>query len=350
MKINHSLNLITVGISVSILLGACGTENPAKATNNEKTKATVGLAADFSGIDDKSFNQAAWEGLEAWGKKNELSKGTQGYDYIQAESASDYVMNLQTLANNKFDTVVAMGFKLTEALMEVAPQYPETNFAIVDVAMPKMDNVASLVFKDNESAFLAGIAAAETTTTNKIGFIGGQESDAIDKFEAGFVQGAKTVKPNVDVRVEYVGSFADSAKGKAIAAAMYASGTDVIFQAAGDSGNGVFSEAKDLMNANPEDIKWVIGADRDQTEEGIYNNGKVTLTSTLKRTGNAIEDIADRASKGDFPGGEILNYGLAEDGVGLADGQLSEETAKKIKEFKQKVINGEIELSEKPEK
>ena len=350
MKKNHSFVLITVGLSISILLSACGTQNVARANGEENKDKTVALAADFSGIDDKSFNQSAWEGLEAWGETNHLSKGTQGYDYIQAESASDYVMNLQTLANNKFDTVVAMGFKLTEALIEVAPQYPETNFAIVDVAMPKMDNVASLVFKDNESAFLAGVAAAESTLSNKVGFIGGQESDAIDKFEAGFVQGVKTVKPEVEVKVEYVGSFADSAKGKAMAAAMYSSGIDVIFQAAGDSGNGVFSEAKDLMNSDSDAKKWVIGADRDQTEEGIYNGGNVTLTSTLKRTGNAIQDIADRASKGNFPGGEVLNYGLSEDGVGLTDGQLSKETVNKIEDFKQKITNEELELAEKPEK
>ena len=349
MKINHSLSFIAAGVTISILLGACGAENPAKASIDEKKNGTVGLAADFSGIDDKSFNQSAWEGLKAWGQKNHLSKGLQGYDYIQAESASDYVMNLQTLANNKFDTVVAMGFKLTEALIEVAPQYPATNFAIVDVAMPKMDNVASLVFKDNESAFLAGVAAAESTLSNKIGFIGGQESDIIDKFEAGFVQGVKTVKPEVEVRVEYVGSFADSAKGKAIAAAMYASGIDIIFQAAGDSGNGVFAEAKDVMNSNSNDKKWVIGADRDQTAEGDYSSGNVTLTSTLKQTGSAIQDIADRASKGDFPGGEILNYGLVEDGVGLTDGQLTKETIKKVDLFKRQISTGELVVAEKPE-
>ncbi|SEK66478.1 basic membrane protein A [Carnobacterium iners] len=350
MKTNHSLSLIAAGVTISVLLGACGAENPAKASTDEKKNGTVGLAADFSGIDDKSFNQSAWEGLEAWGQKNNLPKGIQGYDYIQAKSASDYVMNLQTLANNKFDTVVAMGFKLTEALIEVAPQYPETNFTIVDVAMPKMDNVASLVFKDNESAFLAGIAAAESTLSNKVGFIGGQQSDIIDKFEAGFVQGVKTVKPEAEVRVEYVNSFADSAKGKAIAAAMYASGIDIIFQAAGDSGNGVFSEAKDLMNLNSENKKWVIGADRDQTKEGVYNSGNVTLTSTLKQTGNAIQDIADKALKGNFPGGEILNYGLSEDGVGLTDGQLSKEIIDKIDLFKQQISNGELVVTEKPGK
>ncbi len=122
-------------------------------------------------------------------------------------------MNLRTLANNKFDTVVAMGFKLTEAIIEVAPQFSETNFAIINVAMPKTNNVASLVFKDNESAFLAGVVAPATTVSNKVGFIGGQESEAIDKFEAGFVQEVKIVKPNRKVQVEYVGSFADSAKG-----------------------------------------------------------------------------------------------------------------------------------------
>ncbi|MEG0288456.1 MAG: BMP family ABC transporter substrate-binding protein [Carnobacterium sp.] len=351
MKKQRSLSLIVVGLSVSLVLGACGANDSANASGSSDASEvkTVGLVSDFSGIDDKSFNQAAWEGLQAWGKEQGMEKGIKGYDYIQAESASDYTMNLQTLSNNGFDTVVAMGFKLTEALTDVAPEYPETNFAIIDVEMPSMDNVASLVFKDNESAFLAGVAAGETTISNQVGFIGGQESEAVDRFEAGFIQGVKMSNPEAEVRVEYVGSFADSAKGKAIAAAMYTNGADVIYQAAGDSGNGVFSEAKDRMNAKPNEKLWVIGADRDQTEEGQYNDGSVTLTSTLKQTGNAIQDIANRSADGEFPGGEVLNYGLAEDGVGLTEGQLSEEALKKITEFKQQIIDETISIAEKPE-
>ncbi|NEM83753.1 BMP family ABC transporter substrate-binding protein, partial [Escherichia coli] len=142
-------------------------------------------------------------------------------------------------------------------------------------------------FKDNEAAFLAGVAAAKTTKTNQLGFIGGQESAVIDRFEAGFVAGAKSVNPEIDVKVEYVGSFGDAAGGKSKAAAMYASGIDVIYQAAGDSGNGVFSEAKDIVKADPSKEIWVIGVDRDQTEEGLLTlddgtERNLTLTSTLK--------------------------------------------------------------------
>ncbi len=242
---------------------------------------------------------------------------------------------------------------MKSAMQDVATQNPDTLFAIIDDVI-EGENTVSISFKDNEAAFLAGVAAAKTTKTNQLGFIGGQESAVIDRFEAGFVAGAKSVNPEIDVKVEYVGSFGDAAGGKSKAAAMYASGIDVIYQAAGDSGNGVFSEAKDIVKADPSKEIWVIGVDRDQTEEGLLTlddgtERNLTLTSTLKGVGTAAKDIATLTMNDEFPAGEVLNFGLAEEGVDLTDGQLGEEALTAVEDAKSQILDGTLTVPEAPE-
>lgn len=240
-----------------------------------------------------------------------------------------------------------LDIKLHQTLEDVAKQNPKTNFAIID-SVVEGDNVVSIVFKDNEAAFLAGVAAAKTTETKKLGFIGGQEGEVIGRFEAGFIAGVKAVDPDIDVKVEYAGSFGDPAKGKQLAAAMYNSGIDIIYQAAGDTGNGVFSEAKDIMKADESKKVWVIGVDRDQDAEGEYDGGNLTLTSTLKGVAATVIDISNRAMDDKFPGGETLTYGLKEDGVGITEGNLSKEVLKDVDDYKAQIIDGKVEVPEKP--
>lgn len=321
---------------------------------------TVAQAQDFSavvitdvgGVDDKSFNQSAWEGLTEFGKENNLEKGVGGYDYLQSNSDSDYVTNLNSAVQANFQLVFGIGFKLADAIKEAAEQNPNTNFAIVD-SVVELPNVASLTFKDNEAAFLAGVAAAKTTKTNTVGFIGGVEGFVIDRFEAGFVAGVKAVNPDIKVDVQYAGSFADAAKGKQLAAAMYSGGADVIFHASGGTGNGVFSEAKDIVSNDPSKEIWVIGVDLDQDAEGIVQvDGKdrhLTLTSTLKGVGQAVKQFSQLAKDGKFEAGNKV-YGLADGGVDLTDGQLTDDAKAAVKEFKEKIIKGEIEVPEKPER
>ena len=238
-------------------------------------------------------------------------------------------------------------------MQDVATQNPDTMFAIIDDVI-EGENTVSVSFKDNEAAFLAGVAAAKTTKTNQLGFIGGQESVVIDRFEAGFIAGAQSVNPEIDVKVEYVGSFGDAAGGKSKAAAMYASGIDVIYQAAGDSGNGVFSEAKDIVKADPSKEIWVICVDRDQTEEGLLTlddgtERNLTLTSTLKGVGTAAKDIATLTMNGEFPAGEVLNFGLAEEGVDLTEGQLNADALEAVTKAKTEILDGTLAVPEAPE-
>ncbi|MBG9985860.1 BMP family ABC transporter substrate-binding protein [Facklamia sp. DSM 111018] len=311
---------------------------------------TIAMVTDQGGVDDKSFNQSAWEGITAYGEENGLTEGLEGYTYIQSNSDSDYITNMNSAVSAGFDLIAGIGFKLESAIDEIAQQYPDKQFLIVD-ALVEQPNVASINFRDNEAAFLAGVAAAKTTETDHLGFIGGVEGVIIDRFEAGFIEGAKAVNPDIEVQVEYVGSFADAPKGKQIAAAMYANDIDVIYQAAGDSGNGVFSEAKDIVSNDPSKNIWVIGVDMDQEAEGIIEvDGKerqLTLTSTLKEVGSAVKTFAETSSKDGFKAGNQV-FGLKDGGVGITEGNLSDDAKAEIETYKEKIINGEIEVPETP--
>jgi basic membrane protein A len=153
------------------------------------------------------------------------------------------------------------------------------------------------------------------------------------------------------VKNQYAGDFAAPDKGRSIAQGMYAQGADIIFHASGGTGNGVFQEAK-ARNESGDEKVWVIGVDRDQTADGDYKkDGKdenFTLTSTLKGVGSVSKDLAQKALEGNFPGGEHEVYGLKEDGVGLTEGQLSDETKAAVEKAKEQIIAGEIEVPEKP--
>lgn len=343
---------ISVGVSAALLLAACGNGGNDSDDNSDGGESdgdnfSAVIVTDVGGVDDKSFNQGAWEGLTEWGKENGKEQGNSGYAYIQSDSESDYITNLNSAVSNGFNLIFGVGYKLVDAIKETASNNPDTHFAIIDEVIDA-DNVASVTFKDNEAAFLAGVAAANETKVDKVGFIGGAKSPVIDRFEAGFVAGVKAVNPDIDIVVEYVNDFGDAAKGKQLAAAMYADGADIIYQAAGGSGNGVFSEAKDIVKADPSREIWVIGVDRDQTDEGVIGDRNVTLTSTTKGVGVAVKNLTEESAKGNFPGGEHQELGLADDGVGLTNGQLSDDTKTQIEDFKKQIIDGSLEVSEKP--
>ena len=301
---------------------------------------TAAIVTDVAGIDDKSFNQGAWEGLSEWGKQNNLKQGAHGYNYFESASESDYVRNFNMAVQTEYDLIYGIGYKLEKSIKEVAELNPVNHFVAID-SVVNLPNVTSVTFKDNEAAFLAGVAAAETTKTDQVGFIGGQKSEIVDHFEAGFEAGVKAVNPDIKVDVQYIDSFTDFAKGKAIANVMYESGVDVIFQVAG-AGAGIFAEAKEIVEADPSREVWVIGVDQDQSPEGYINDQRnVTLTSTLKGVGTAVKDLASQAMNGTFHDGEHLVMGLKEQGVGLTTGELSEKAQESIEKYKNLIISGE---------
>ena len=344
-KFGLALSLV---LAAGTILGACGnSEESSNEGDSEKDNFTVAMVTDTGGVDDKSFNQSAWEGLQAFGEENGLEKGKDGYNYLQSESDADYSTNLNQLVRQDFDVIYGIGFLLESAVKEAAEQNPDSNFAIVD-SVVDADNVASITFKEHEGSFLVGVIAGLQTKSNKIGFVGGVESELIKKFETGFVAGVKSVKPEADVQVKYTGSFSDASLGKATAEAMYKSGTDIIYHAAGATGNGVFTEAKNIKKNDPDKEVWVIGVDKDQSAEGAIDGTdlNVTLTSMVKRVDLAVKQVATEAKEGNFPGGEIVEFGLDADGVDIAPttDNLSEDMIKSVDEYKEKIKNGEIKV------
>lgn len=365
MKKSKLFGVGALALGLALTLAACGGKSgTTDSSGSSKSGSTdpdhsVAIVTDIGGVDDKSFNQSAWEGLQAWGKEHKLSEGTGGYAYIQSNDASEYTTNVDQAISSDFKTVFGIGYLLADAISAAADANPDTQFGIIDSVIEGKDNVVSATFKDNEASYLAGVAAAYTTKTNKVGFIGGEEGAVIDRFEAGFVKGVTDASADlgkdISVDVKYAASFGDPAKGKSLAAAMYQNGADIIFHASGGTGAGVFQEAKDLNETGDQDKVWVIGVDSDQQAEGAYTtkDGKkdnFTLTSTLKGVGAAVQDISNRALKDKFPGGKTLVYGLKDGGVDLTDGYLSDDAKAAVKTAKEKIIAGDIEVPETPEK
>ena len=304
------------------------------------------LVADVGGIDDKSFNQGAWEGALAWSEET----GNQ-VDYLHSQNDSDYVTNLNLATQQGYDLVYGIGYKMQPSMEEVAKQNPEQNYAMID-SFVDLPNVASLNFADEEAAFLAGVVAANTTETGKVGFLGGVEGVVIDKFEAGFVAGVEAVNPDIEVNIQYAGSFTDPSKGRTITASMFAQDVDVVFHASGPTGNGAFAEAKDLVAQDPSRNLWIIGVDSDQSAEGIVEidgeERNINLTSTLKNTGNVLSEFANQTIAEGFKGGDNW-FDLSNGGVGLADGQLTDELKEEVELYTAKIVDGEITVPDKPE-
>ncbi len=345
---------MSVVLAAGTLLGACGTDKEEKNNEGAGSKEdnfSIAMITDVNGVDDKSFNQSAWKGIQDYGKENNLEKGDGGFDYLESKSDADFEPNLNRLVRRDFDLVYGIGYLLKDAMETIADQQPDKMFGLVDEIADR-PNVVSIMFKEQEGAFLAGATAALMTKSNKIGFVGGMEIPVIERFHAGFLAGVEAVNPDITVDVQYTGSFGKAELGKAQANRMYSSGVDIIFHAAGATGNGVFSEAKERKSANPDANIWVIGVDSDQYEEGQVGDENVTLTSLLKRVDIAVKDIAELARDGKFPGGEVKTYGLAEDGMSLTDsrGAIPEDVSAQIDAFKEKIANGEIEVPEFPAK
>lgn len=350
------MNKKVVGLGVAtvatLALGACSRSNSSDSSSDNSVK--VAMVTDTGGVDDKSFNQSAWEGLQAWGKEHDLKKDTD-YTYFQSDSESDYATNLTSAVSNGYNLVFAIGYNLHDAVQDAAPENKDVNYVIIDDVVSGQDNVESVLFADNEGAYLAGVAAAMQTKTKHVGFVGGVESDTITRFETGFKEGVASVDNSIQVDVQYVGSYADSAKGKTIAATMYAGGADVIYPAAGGSGTGVFSEAKEInekLAAKSDQKVWVIGVDRDQSAEGDYTSSdkvasNFVLTSTIKEVGQVVKDISNQQLKGKtFKGNTTKTYGLADGGVDLVTNNLSDNIKEAVEKAKQQIIDGKITVND----
>ncbi|TCI72353.1 BMP family ABC transporter substrate-binding protein [Exiguobacterium sp. SH0S7] len=337
------LSALAAGLTLSTVLAACGgDDNEGTSSNGEGGEGSdfkVAMVTDTGGVDDKSFNQSAWEGLKKFGEDNNLTEN-EGYKYLQSSKQADYQPNLQQLARDNFNLIYGIGFLMGEDIQKVAEQFPDNNFALVDMVVDA-PNVASITFKEQEGSFLVGVVAGLTTKTDKVGFIGGVESDLIKKFENGYKAGVMAVNPDATIDVKYAEDFNSAEKGTAISSGMYGAGSDIIYHAAGGTGVGVFTEAKNRKK-NGEDV-WVIGVDRDQYEEGLPEN--VTLTSMVKRVDTATYEVSKLAMEDKFPAGEIVEFSLKDDGVGIAETSsenVAADVLTKVEEYRTQLIDGDI--------
>ncbi len=313
---------------------------------------TVRLITDATGIDDKSFNAAAWRGvLEFYGDtwEDQSGRGTL-YDVVTCQTQDLYVPNLKQAADRGYDLIVATGFTFADAIGEVAKEYPEQPFMIVDVNWVGVPNVQEYVYAEEQGSFLVGAIAAlqaqkDGITNPKFGFIGGVPGAVITKFEVGYIQGLRHVMPNLPdsaIVDYYTNDWGAPEKAKAQAKNWYDSGVYTIFSAAGGSGNGTIAQAKEYR-VQGQNV-WAIGVDSDQHAEGIYEGEKsAVLTSMLKLVETsaimALTDVKD----GTFEGG-VIELDMAKDGVGYAstNTELAADIIAEVEEIKADIIAGDI--------
>lgn len=312
---------------------------------------TSRLLTDATGIDDKSFNAAGWRGIlafygDTW--ENQAQKGKL-YDWVTAQTQDMYVPNLKQASDEKYDLIIVTGFTWADAISEVAPQYPNQKYLIVDVDWVGKPNVMEATFSEHEGSYLVGVAAALKAQADgiakpKFGFIGGIPGPVITKFEMGWVQGIRSVLPNAEIVDYYANDWGKPELAKAQAKNWFDSGVYAIFSAAGGTGNGTIAQAKEYR-AQGKNV-WAIGVDSDQFEDGIYAEGKsAVLTSMLKKVEAATKGALDKVKDGSFKG-EIVVFDTKVDGVGFSDKnpELGSEIAQKVNEVKDKIVKGEVKI------
>ncbi|WP_340007412.1 BMP family ABC transporter substrate-binding protein [Paenibacillus sp. FSL K6-0276] len=346
MKKVFKLSLVML-LAFTVVLAGCGNNNTKNAANGKTNAGTnggtnaaksdfkFGMVTDIGGVNDKSFNQSAWEALQALEKETGSS-----VKYLQSKSNSDYEPNLNQFVKDGYNLTWGIGFDLGDAIKKVASENPNANLAIID-SVVDAPNVASVTFSENEGSFLVGVVAGLTTKSNKVAFIGGMESPVIKRFEVGFKAGVAAVNPEAKVTITYAGAYDKPDTGKSLAATLYNDGNDIIFPAAGATGNGVFNEAKSRNKAGGAKV-WVIGVDKDQS---IEFGTDVTLTSMIKRVDEAVKKVSKEVIDGTFKGGTTTVLGLKDNGVGISDTSkvnVSEEILAKVEEFKKQIIDGTI--------
>ncbi|HEX2072488.1 MAG TPA: BMP family ABC transporter substrate-binding protein [Geodermatophilus sp.] len=339
----------------SMALAACASDEAGGggggnggAGGGDSGELRIGLAFDTGGRGDRSFNDSAVAGVEAaieehGGEVTELSPNA---------DASNRADLLTQLADQGFNPIIAVGFAYSDVIGEVAQQYPDVTFAQVDGAVADAgspSNLTGLLFAEHEGSFLAGVAAALKTEADHIGFVGGVETPLIQKFQAGYVAGARAVNPNIVVDVQYISpagdfsGFNDPARGQIVAQGMYDAGADIVYHAAGGSGIGVFQSAAASGGR-------AIGVDSDQyqtVDDPALQ--AVIMTSMLKRVDNAVQSFIGDFVDGNVQGGTDVVYDLESEGVGLATtgGQI-DDIQTQIDEYRQQIIDGTIEVPTTP--
>ncbi len=334
-----------------LLLGAFVFAQGTKDVKPADGRPTIRLLTDATGIDDKSFNAAAWRGIvEFYGDtvENPANRGKL-YDVVTAQTQDMYIPNLRQASDEGYDLIMVTGFTWADALGEVAPQYPDQKFTIVDVDWVGEPNVMEFIYSEEQGSFLVGLAAAlqakeDGIANPRFGFIGGVPGSTITKFEIGYIQGIRSVFPNAPIYDYYANDWGKPELAKAQAKNWYDMGVYCIFSAAGGTGNGTIAQAKEYR-AQGKNV-WAIGVDSDQYTDGIYTGTKsAVLTSMLKRVENSSLMVLGAVADGSFKGG-VVQMGMEDEGVGYsaANPELSASVRVAVDAAKADVLSGKIKL------
>jgi basic membrane protein A len=339
-------SIAAIGLAGLLLVAAgCGSDDNNSSTSSggstqasttpAKKSIKVGLVTDIGGLNDRSFNSLANQGLEQ--SKSEL--GIQGR-VLTSKSNADYVPNLSTLAQQKYDLVIGVGFLMANAVDTVAKKFPNTKFAIIDVDTTtlkgKPTNVEGLLFKEQESGYLAGYLAglyAKDNNITTVSSVGGQKIPPVDHYIAGYEAGAKAANPSIKTLHNYSQDFVDQAKCKELALNQIGQGSKVVFQVAGQCGLGALDAAKGKNLQG-------IGVDADQAYLGSY-----ILTSAIKKVDQAVFDTVKQVQDDKYTGGTNTTFDVKNNGAGIGKiGAAGTKYQSQVDEVKQKLAAGSIQV------
>ena len=340
-------SMLVFALVATFVVGCGAEEEP--AANGEGAAPTTDVKAamvtDVGGLGDKTFNDGTYAGLQR--AEQELGVEIRA---LESNEIADYEPNIDQLANAAFDVIFTVGFLMTDTTTKKAPEYPDVTFGGIDQFFEEpTENMVGLLFKEHESAYLAGVVAGLGTLDptlddrindeNVIAFIGGMDIPPVERFEVGFIAGARSVNPDVEVLSLYAGSFDDQAKGKELALSAIDQGADIVFAAAGLTGLG-------SITACQEEGALFIGVDVDQYFS-VPGSGDVMLTSAMKSLETAVFDTVKAVVDGTFVGGENRTFGIAEGGVDIApfhdfDDAVSQEIRDAVDAARQAVIDGTV--------
>ena len=288
----------------------------------------IGMVTDVGGVNDGSFNQSAWEGLQRAGE----AFGCE-VKYIESKGDADYVPNIESFLDEDYDLIVCVGYMMADAVRDAAELYPDQKFAIIDDASnADLDNVTCMMFEQEQASYLVGLAAGYTTESNIVGFVTGAANETMNSFGYGYCAGVLDANPDATILQYNANNFGDASGGKTAVNTMVTKGADVVFHAAGGTGIGVIDGCK-------ENKIWAIGVDSDQSPLAP----ETILTSALKRVDNACYDATKKTILGTLEGG-VETYDLAAGGVDIAPTKdnLSKDVLEKIEKAKKDIIAGDL--------
>ena len=314
---------------LSLVLALCMVLGLASFASAEDAKIKVGMVTDVGGVNDNSFNQFAWAGLQNLAAEDPTFE----VNYLESKTDADYQTNINTFIDEEYDLIVCVGYMLADATKEAAEMNPDVKFAIIDDASIELDNVACLTFAQEQCSYLVGLIAGYMTQSKTVGYVQGMVSDTMNLFGVGYISGVLEACPEATVLQYNANNFGDIAGGATAAKDMITKGADVIYHAAGGTGIGV-------LNTCEEEKVWGIGVDADQAAVLGLN---YVLSSALKDAGAGAVDIAKAEKDGEFEGG-VHHYDLADGAVGFATtgDHIPADVLEKVEAAKAAIISGEL--------